>query len=81
MVILPTQNPDGREADTRRNDYGFDMNRDGFARTQPEIDGRTELLRRYPPLLFADSHEIGYYRSYFFPPERRPRLPRRPPSR
>jgi hypothetical protein len=67
VVVLPTQNPDGRDADTRRNGYGFDMNRDGFARTQPEIDGRTELLRRYPPLLFADSHEFGYYRSFFAP--------------
>ena len=28
VVILPTQNPDGREADSRRNAYGFDMNRD-----------------------------------------------------
>jgi len=28
VVILPIQNPDGREADTRRNAYGFDMNRD-----------------------------------------------------
>jgi hypothetical protein len=46
VVILPTQNPDGREADTRRNAYGFDMNRDWFARTQPETDGKLELLRR-----------------------------------
>ena len=49
VVILPTQNPDGREADTRRNAYGFDMNRDWFARTQPETDGKLELLRQYPP--------------------------------
>ena len=49
VVILPIQNPDGREADTRRNAYGFDMNRDWFARTQPETDGKLELLRRYPP--------------------------------
>src|SRR6185312_12874452 len=32
VVILPTQNPDGREADTRRNANGVDMNRDWFAR-------------------------------------------------
>ena len=59
VVILPTQNPDGREADTRRNAYGFDMNRDWFARTQPETDGKLELLRRYPPVLFIDAHEMG----------------------
>ena len=59
VVILPTQNPDGREADTRRNAYGFDMNRDWFARTQPETDGKLEMLRRYPPVLFIDAHEMG----------------------
>lgn len=67
VFLLPIQNPDGREADTRRNSYGVDMNRDWFARTQPEIDGQVELLRRYPPQLFVDAHEFGYYRS-FFPP-------------
>ena len=59
MVLLPTQNPDGREADTRRNAYGFDLNRDWFARTQPETDGKVELLRRYPPVLFIDAHEMS----------------------
>ena len=48
VVILPIQNPDGREADSRRNANGFDMNRDWFARTQPETDGKVDLLRRYP---------------------------------
>ncbi len=67
VFILPIQNPDGREANTRRNSYGIDMNRDWFARTQPETDGKVELLRDYPPLLFVDAHEFGYYRS-FFPP-------------
>jgi Zinc carboxypeptidase len=67
VFVLPIQNPDGREADTRRNAYGIDLNRDGFARTQPETDGRIELLREYPPLLFVDAHEFSYYRS-FFPP-------------
>ena len=71
VVILPTQNPDGREADTRRNAYGFDMNRDWFARTQPETDGKVELLRRYPGVLFIDAHEMGS-ETYFFPPNADP---------
>lgn len=71
VVILPTQNPDGREADTRRNAYGFDMNRDWFARTQPETDGKLELLRQYPPVLLIDAHEMGSNR-YFFPPNADP---------
>jgi hypothetical protein len=72
VVILPTQNPDGREADTRRNAYGFDMNRDWFARTQPETDGKVELVRRYPPVLFIDAHEFGGDNDYFFPPNADP---------
>lgn len=67
VVIVPIQNPDGRERDIRRNTYGFDLNRDYLSRTQPETDGKVELMRRYPPLLFLDHHEFGYYRS-FFPP-------------
>ena len=71
MVIVPTQNPDGREAYTRRNDYGFDINRDWFARTQPETDGKIELMRKYPPQLFIDAHEMGGT-EYFFPPNADP---------
>ena len=72
VVILPTQNPDGREADTRRNAYGFDLNRDWFARTQPETDSKLEFLRRYPPVLFIDAHEMGDPRGFFFPPNADP---------
>ncbi len=71
IVVIPVQNPDGREADTRRNAYGFDLNRDVFARTQPETDSRVELMRTYPPVLLLDDHEFGYYRS-FFPPDADP---------
>ncbi|HEX7148130.1 MAG TPA: M14 family zinc carboxypeptidase, partial [Actinomycetota bacterium] len=71
VVLLPTQNPDGRELNTRRNAYGFDMNRDWFARTQPETDGKLELLRRYPPVLFIDAHEMGR-ETFFFPPNADP---------
>ena len=76
VVLLPTQNPDGRELDTRRNAYGFDMNRDWFARTQPETDGKLEMLRRYPPVLFIDAHEMGGTQQLLLPAQRRPDLPR-----
>jgi hypothetical protein len=71
VVLLPIQNPDGRELDTRRNLYGFDMNRDWFARTQPETDGKIEMLREFPGPLYIDAHEMGGT-SYFFPPNSDP---------
>ncbi|MDH2425217.1 M14 family zinc carboxypeptidase [Sphaerisporangium sp. TRM90804] len=71
VVVLPVQNPDGREADNRRNAYGFDMNRDWFARTQPETDGKLEMLRKYPPQVYIDAHEQGGT-AYFFPPNADP---------
>lgn len=67
VVLLPIQNPDGREADTRQNAYGFDMNRDWFARTQPETDAKIEMLRELPGPLFIDAHEQAGT-VYFFPP-------------
>ena len=71
VVIVPVQNPDGREADTRRNAYDIDMNRDWFARTQPETDARLELYRQLPPVLDLDVHEMGAF-TYFFPPNSDP---------
>jgi hypothetical protein len=71
VVILPMQNPYGREAGTRRNANGFDMNRDWFARTQPETDGKLEVIRQYPPMLYIDAHEFGLP-NYFFPPNADP---------
>lgn len=71
VVVLPIQNPDGRELNTRQNAYGFDMNRDWFARTQPETDGKLAMLGQYPPALYIDAHEMGGT-SYFFPPNADP---------
>ncbi|WP_158588120.1 M14 family zinc carboxypeptidase [Actinomadura logoneensis] len=71
VVVLPTQNPDGRTLNTRQNAYGFDMNRDWFARTQPEVDGKLAMLDRYPPVLYIDAHEMGGT-SFFFPPNADP---------
>ena len=65
--VIATQNPDGRDSAGRTNNYGFDMNRDWFARTQPEIDGELDLLTRYPPVMFIDAHEQAV-ENFFFPP-------------
>jgi hypothetical protein len=69
--FLPVQNPDGRAAGTRLNAEGFDLNRDWFARTQPESGAKLTLLSRYPPLAFADQHEESGT-SFFFPPNAEP---------
>lgn len=71
VVVLPIQNPDGRAADRRQNMYGFDLNRDWFARTQPETDGKIAMLQQYPPAVFIDAHEMGGT-GYFFPPNADP---------
>ena len=47
------------------------MNRDWFARTQPETDGKLDVIRQYPPMLFIDVHEFGLA-DYFFPPNADP---------
>ncbi|MER7441936.1 M14 family zinc carboxypeptidase [Micromonospora avicenniae] len=70
-IIVPTQNPDGRDASRRQNEFGFDLNRDWFARSQQETDGKLELMRRYPPQVFVDAHEMGGSQ-YFFPPNADP---------
>ncbi len=69
--IIPSQNPDGRANDVRTNSYNFDMNRDWFARTQPETSGKLDLLQQYPPQLYMDEHGMGGS-GYFFPPNSDP---------
>lgn len=70
-VVIPTQNPDARVIGQRRNTYGFDLNRDWFAGTQAETEGKLELLADYPPVLMSDNHEMGG-RGFFFPPNADP---------
>lgn len=65
--VIACQNPDGRIAGKHTNEYGFDLGRDGIARTQPENDARLALLQQYPPALVADAHQMTGG-SFFFPP-------------
>jgi len=52
----------------RGNHYLFDMNRDWFALTQPEVRGQVRVLREWYPLVFADLHEMGSDSTYYFAP-------------
>ncbi|WP_040161004.1 M14 family zinc carboxypeptidase [Mobilicoccus massiliensis] len=71
VVVVPIQNPDGRNANTRANAAAFDMNRDWFARTQPETRAKQALLAKFPPHVFVDQHGMGG-KGYYFPPNADP---------
>lgn len=59
----------------RVNHYLFDMNRDWFARTQPETRARVDAFLDWRPLVFVDLHEMGSNSTYFFAPEADPYNP------
>ena len=102
VVIVPIQNPDGRDrfihrfemaeglepsADRisaehnepwpsgRTNHYLFDLNRDWFIRTQPEIIGHGDAVLEWLPVAFIDVHEMGSDSTYYFAPEAVPYNP------
>ena len=59
----------------RTNHYWFDLNRDWFAMTQPETQGRVRLFQTWWPLVVADLHEMGSNSSYYFAPPANPISP------
>jgi hypothetical protein len=52
----------------RGNHYLFDLNRDWFAQTQPETQGRVAALLGFMPHIVSDLHEMGGNSTYYFPP-------------
>lgn len=59
----------------RSNHYLFDLNRDWFAQTQPESQGRVKFLLEWMPHIVADLHEMGGNSTYYFPPGAEPANP------
>jgi hypothetical protein len=76
IVLMPVQNPDGRNLSQRPNANGFDPNRDWFALTQNETVGKIALYSHFPPVVSADLHEQfgSPPNTYFFPPYSDPLL-------
>jgi len=59
----------------RSNHYLFDMNRDWFALTQPETQGRVKAYLSWFPQVFVDLHEMGADSTYYFAPPAPPLNP------
>jgi hypothetical protein len=64
----------------RTNHYLFDMNRDWFALTQPETQGRVKAFLEWYPQVFVDLHEMGSNSTYYFAPPADPLNPEMPPA-
>ncbi len=59
----------------RFNHYLFDLNRDWFAMTQPETQGKIAAVLKYNPVIYVDSHEMSGESTYYFPPAAKPHNP------
>ncbi|HEX5901552.1 MAG TPA: M14 family zinc carboxypeptidase [Actinomycetota bacterium] len=54
LIVIPSQNPDGRFLGTRQNANGFDMNRDLFVQSQSEMRANVALqLEWLAPVMLA----------------------------
>lgn len=57
ILFIPTPNPDGREANTRRNAWGVDNNRDHLNLNTPEIQAIAGVMNQLRPDITVDAHE------------------------
>jgi len=78
--LMPSADPISAEHNEpwpsgRTNHYLFDLNRDWFARTQPEVRGRADAMLEFLPVVVVDAHEMGSDSTYYFAPGAEPANP------
>lgn len=61
VILVPQMNPDGSDADVRRNGNNMDLNRNHLILTEPEAAGLHALYARYDPDVTLDVHEYSPY--------------------
>lgn len=59
ILVIPTANPDGRQANSRGNSRGTDVNRDHLNLTTEEAKAMALAVREWGPDVAADLHEYG----------------------
>ncbi len=60
LLLVPMVNPDGADANTRRNANNIDLNRDWNSRTQPESQAMEYLHNLWTPHAVLDLHELWF---------------------
>jgi hypothetical protein len=59
IVVVPSANPDGREAGSRANSRGFDINRDHLRLETEEARTFADVILEWAPFMALDLHEYG----------------------
>ena len=59
VMVMPAANPDGRQANTRENAQGVDVNRDHLDPVTPEAEAIDTVVRDLRPDVVADMHEYN----------------------